>query len=90
MVQDHAEEFADALLADLGRPKMETTFAESAVIVERCIICAEKLEEWTAAESIKVPDWQQSWMPTVHQNPKGTVLIIAYVPFSFSILRFSI
>ncbi|KAF8878199.1 aldehyde dehydrogenase [Infundibulicybe gibba] len=77
LAQENAEQLAAALAADLGRPKMEAYFAEVGVIVERSVICAAKLEEWTRPDRVAVPEWADSWNPTVHNTPKGTVLIIA-------------
>lgn len=77
MMQENADAFADSLAADLGRPRMEGFFAEICVIIDRAIICADKLEEWTSPKLVEVPDWQKSWSPTINQGSKGTVLIIA-------------
>jgi len=84
MVQENAEAFAESLAADLGRPKMEAYFAEVGVIVERSLICAEKLEEWTKPELVDVPDTVKSWRPTIHKSGKGTVLIIA--PWNYPLI----
>ncbi|KAF8961613.1 NADP-aldehyde dehydrogenase [Flammula alnicola] len=76
-----AKENEDALVEcirqDLGRAKQETVMSEVTPIVERSLICAEKLEEWTKPEEVTVQAWQQGWNPTVHKHPKGVVLIMA-------------
>ena len=77
MAQDNAEAFAAAIHADLGRPKVEVYAAEIGPIVERSIICAEKVEEWARPELPQVPEWVKPWKPTVYKAPKGTVLIIS-------------
>lgn len=77
MLQENAETFADAIYADLGRPRMEAYMAEVCVIINRAMICAEKLEEWAKPEVVDVPDWQKAWSPTIRKMPKGTVLIIS-------------
>ncbi|KAG5636061.1 hypothetical protein H0H81_009232 [Sphagnurus paluster] len=69
---------------DLGKPRMESIFAEIAAIYDRAIICAQKLEEWTKPEAVDVPDWQKSWSPTIHRAAKGTVLIIS--PWNYPLI----
>ncbi|KAF8637546.1 hypothetical protein AX17_002753 [Amanita inopinata Kibby_2008] len=77
MAQENGDAFAAAINADLGRPKLETFTAEVGPIVERSVICAEKLGEWTRPEQVDVPETMKSWQPTVYKMSKGTVLIIA-------------
>lgn len=79
MTQENRELFAEAITADLGRPRMETYFVEVGLVVERCLASAERLEEWAKTESVesKAQDWQRSWRPAIHKSSKGVVLIIA-------------
>ena len=77
MVQENADDLMASIAADLGKPKMEALLAEVGAIIERAIICAEKLEEWAKPTVVEVPEWQKSWNPTVHHSAKGTVLIIS-------------
>lgn len=79
MAQENRELFAEAMAADLGRPKMETYFAEVGPVIERSLISAERLEEWAKTESVEseTQDWQKSWRPAIHKAPKGVVLVIA-------------
>ncbi|KAJ7776098.1 aldehyde dehydrogenase [Mycena metata] len=77
MVQENAELFVQAIAQDVGKPKVETYFAEIGPIVQRCLLNAEKLEEWTSPVNLVVPDWQKPWSPTIYKGGKGTVLIIA-------------
>ena len=81
MAQDHAEEWLQAIAADLGRPIAETHAIEIGPVVERAIISVAKLETWTAPEVLTdvVPDWQKSWKPTIYRAAKGVVLIIGQV-----------
>ncbi|KAJ8689817.1 Hexadecenal dehydrogenase [Pleurotus ostreatus] len=78
MVQDHLDEWVQAIIADLGRPIAETYPSETGLIIERSIISATQLETWTAPEVLTevVPDWQKSWKPTIYRAAKGVVLII--------------
>ncbi|TFK73844.1 aldehyde dehydrogenase [Pluteus cervinus] len=86
MVQENAEVFVDAIVADVGRPRHEVYFTEIGPTIERFIICANKLEEWTAPEDFEgvVPDWQKSWKPKVYKAAKGNVLIIA--PWNYPLI----
>ncbi|KAL4266026.1 Aldehyde dehydrogenase [Pleurotus pulmonarius] len=78
MAQDHAEEWLQAIAADLGRPIAETHAIEIGPVVERAIISVAKLETWTAPKVLTdvVPDWQKSWKPTIYRAAKGVALII--------------
>ncbi|KAF8064447.1 aldehyde dehydrogenase [Lyophyllum atratum] len=84
MMQENSDAFAESLAADLGRPKMEASFAEIGVVIDRAMTCAEKLEEWTKPETVEVPEWQKSWSPTIHRGSKGTVLIIS--PWNYPLI----
>ncbi|KAF9501947.1 aldehyde dehydrogenase [Pleurotus eryngii] len=83
MAQDHAEEWLQAIVADLGRPIAETHLMEVGPIVERAIVSAAQLETWTTSEVFTntVPDWQKSWKPTIYRAAKGVVLIFG--PWNF-------
>ncbi|KAF8636269.1 hypothetical protein AX16_011039 [Volvariella volvacea WC 439] len=80
MVQENAPAFAQALALDLGRPSLEAYAGEIAVVVERALVCADKLHQWVHGEedfSDRVPEWKRSWRPRVFREPRGAVLIIA-------------
>lgn len=81
MCQDNADALADAVFADLGKPKLEFNAFELGGLVERALLCAQNLEAWSAPERVDedIPDWQKAWQPTVHKQPKGPVLVIACV-----------
>lgn len=80
MLQENADAFADAIFRDLGKPKQEVYGMEIGAIVERSLICADSLGEWSKPQEIKVAaEWAASWSPKVLPTPKGVVLIIAYV-----------
>ncbi|KAF5376651.1 hypothetical protein D9615_007812 [Tricholomella constricta] len=84
MMQENVDAFADSLEADLGKPRMEAIATEVGVIYERATICAQNLEEWTKPQAVEVPEWQQSWSPTVHKGAKGTILIIS--PWNYPLI----
>ncbi|KAJ3481791.1 hypothetical protein NLJ89_g12183 [Agrocybe chaxingu] len=79
--QENADALASAIQRDLGRPKQETIMAEVGAIVERSLICAEKVAEWAGTEELagRVAPWQRGWRPRVVKEPKGVVLVIACV-----------
>ncbi|KAG5338228.1 hypothetical protein C0989_007898 [Termitomyces sp. Mn162] len=77
LTQENADAFANALAADLGRPRLEAFLGEVGPVFERALACAEKLEDWAKPTQVEVPVWQKSWNPTVYKRSKGTVLIIS-------------
>lgn len=77
MMQENADAFADAIYKDLGKPKQEVYGMEIGAIVERCLICADSLGEWSKPQEVKVADWATSWSPKVLPCPKGPILIIS-------------
>lgn len=79
LAKDNSDALAESLLQDLGKPKLETLFAEVSPIVSRSVTSAEKLDEWSKPELVDVPDFQKPWTPTIHKVPKGVVLAIAYI-----------
>lgn len=74
-----------ALYADLGKPALEAAAFELGAIVERSLLCAKQLETWSRPDEVYkepgtlMPEWQKAWRPTVYKQPKGPVLVIAYV-----------
>ena len=78
MMQDNHIAFEDALLADLNKPRMETTVAEVAHLVTSCINAAENVEEWAAPTPCPTKEtWRSAWGATLHKEPKGVALIIS-------------
>ncbi|KAM5541773.1 hypothetical protein V8D89_004502 [Ganoderma adspersum] len=78
MLQDNHTAFEDALLADLNKPRMETTVAEVAHLVTSCVNAAENLEEWAAPTPCPTKEtWRSGWGATLHKEPKGVVLVIS-------------
>lgn len=86
LTQENADALADALHRDLGKPRLEAFMAEIGPVVERSIICAKKVAEWSQDEdkSGEVEDWAKSWQPKVRKEPKGVVLIIA--PWNYPLI----
>lgn len=77
MMQDNVTALEDALLADLGKQRQESTVAEIIPIITGSLHAAENLEEWAKPEKPKVEPWRSSWDTTVYHAPKGVVLLIS-------------
>ena len=78
MLQDNHTAFEDALLADLNKPRIETTVAEVAHLVTSVLNAIDNFEEWaTPTECPTKEAWRSAWGATVHKEPKGVVLIIS-------------
>lgn len=83
MIQDNHTAIEDALLADLNKPRMETTAAEVSHVITSVLNAAENLEQWAAPEACPTKEaWRSSWGATLYKEPKGVVLIISYVLLS--------
>lgn len=82
--QENADDLAECLRLDLGRPKQEAFMTEVGAVIGRCLACVDKLEEWVKPEELVVPDWQTSWKPRVEKHPKGVVLIVA--PWNYPVI----
>ncbi|PIL27801.1 hypothetical protein GSI_10955 [Ganoderma sinense ZZ0214-1] len=78
MLQDNHTLFEDALLADLNKPRIETTVAEVAHLVTSVVNAIDNLEEWAAPTPCPTKEtWRSAWGATVHKEPKGVVLVIS-------------
>lgn len=63
LVQNEADAICDALAKDFSKPRTDVLMTEVAVIVERAIKSAEKLDAWAAPEHPEVSDRQKGWKP---------------------------
>lgn len=79
MLQENHQAFSDAVYADLGKPALEVYAMEMGPIIERCVLLATNLKEWSAPidKSAEVAAWQSGWSPKVYWAPKGVALCIA-------------
>ncbi|KAI0777351.1 aldehyde dehydrogenase [Trametes elegans] len=78
MLQDHHTAFEDALLADLNKPRMETTVAEVTHLITSTLNAVGNLEEWAAPQPCPTQEeWRSGWGATLYKEPKGVVLIIS-------------
>ena len=78
MLQDNHTAFEDALLADLNKPRMETSVSEVAHLITSVMNAAENLESWAAPDPFPTQEaWRSSWGATLYKEPQGVVLIIS-------------
>ncbi|KAJ3531780.1 hypothetical protein NM688_g7526 [Phlebia brevispora] len=68
LLQDNIVPIEDALLADLGKQRQESTSVEVGAVIEACLYAAEHLEEWAKPHKPKVAEWRSSWDTTVYQT----------------------
>ncbi|KAF8531044.1 NAD-aldehyde dehydrogenase [Gautieria morchelliformis] len=81
LFQDNVPRFQKALLADLGRPKIETNLFDLSIIISECMYAYKNIESWTKPEKVPFNINWFAFSPKVYKEPKGTVLIIT--PFNF-------
>ncbi|OSD02650.1 aldehyde dehydrogenase [Trametes coccinea BRFM310] len=78
MVQDNHTAFEDALIADLNKPRVETTVAEVSHLVTAVMNTVANFEEWALPQPCETKEaWRSSWGATLYKEPKGIVLIIS-------------
>lgn len=77
MLKENKDAILAAEHADLAKPALECLVGEIGAMMERSILSAQQLEEWSASQSVTVADWQKTWSPMIHQIPKGVVLVIS-------------
>ncbi|THH27353.1 hypothetical protein EUX98_g6826 [Antrodiella citrinella] len=85
MMQDNRTAIEEAELADLGKPRQETTIAEVSAVLGSALRAAESLVEWTTPDKPKVEEWRSSWDTTIFKVPKGVSLIISPWNYPFII-----
>ncbi|KAI0371385.1 aldehyde dehydrogenase [Pilatotrama ljubarskyi] len=78
MLQDNHTAFEDAILADLNRPRIETTVAEVAHLITSTLNAVTNLEAWAAPQPCPTQEeWRSGWGATLYKEPKGVALIIS-------------
>ncbi|KAI0944972.1 hypothetical protein AcV7_001631 [Taiwanofungus camphoratus] len=76
LLQDNITALEDAVLSDLGKPRLETSVSELISLINACVYATENLQEWTKPEKPEVEAWRSSWDTTVYKVPKGLALVI--------------
>lgn len=79
MFQENKKAIEHALWQDLRKPDQECALIEVAGVIGNARIALDNLEKWTAPVKPEVQPSHSNWNPTVHQVPKGVVLVISYV-----------
>ncbi|CDO71161.1 hypothetical protein BN946_scf184845.g31 [Trametes cinnabarina] len=78
MIQDNHTAFEDALIADLNKPRVETTVSEVSHLVTAVLYAVANFEEWALPQPCETKEaWRSSWGATLYKEPKGVVLIIS-------------
>jgi aldehyde dehydrogenase (NAD+) len=83
MVNENAAAFEGALEADLGRPRAETFFAESALVLREAAGLRRHLDSWARTESVRTPPLLWPGRSRIRREPLGVVLIIG--PWNYPI-----
>ncbi|KAF8609342.1 NAD-dependent aldehyde dehydrogenase [Ceratobasidium sp. AG-I] len=83
MVKDNTDALLDALTADLGRPKLESSFLEIGSLVKETLEMYKSVEKWAKPEKAPFSLNFAAMKPVVRKEPKGVVLIIS--PFNYPI-----
>lgn len=76
MLEEHLEDFVQALAEDLGKSATEAKFSEIDVVRAEIDFAQRHLAEWMDSTSVKVPLALQPAMAKVEPRPLGVVLII--------------
>ncbi|MGZ2224263.1 aldehyde dehydrogenase family protein [Glutamicibacter nicotianae] len=76
MLDEHLEDFVQALADDLGKSATEAKFSEIDVVRAEIDFTQRHLAEWMDSTSVKVPLALQPAMAKVEPRPLGVVLII--------------
>ncbi|KAH9887287.1 aldehyde dehydrogenase [Cubamyces lactineus] len=78
MVQDNHTAFEDALLADLNKPRIETTVSEVSHLITSVLYTVENFEQWAQPDPCETKEtWRSGWGATLYKEPKGVALIIS-------------
>ncbi|PBK89868.1 NAD-dependent aldehyde dehydrogenase [Armillaria gallica] len=84
LLKDNIARFEDALMADLGKPKIEVSFTEIAPALTEIKDAYSNVEKWAKPEK---PAFSMNYTPMrriIYKQGKGVVLIIS--PFNYPIL----
>ena len=80
---DEEDRLIDALVADVGKPRIEAYTTEIAFTINEIDHTLKHLDSWTTPEKIKVPLTFKPGKATLRPEPLGTVCIIA--PWNYPI-----
>ncbi|KAH9947074.1 Aldehyde/histidinol dehydrogenase [Amylocystis lapponica] len=76
-MQENIKAFEDAVLSDIGKPRLESNQGEIGSSIAGALYAADNLEEWSKPEKpfVKGPV-RDKWDASVYKLPKGLVLVI--------------
>ena len=74
---EHEDRLIDALVADVGKPRIEAYMSEIAFTINEIGHVLKHLDEWTKPSKVKVPLSFKPGKATLRPEPLGTVCIIA-------------
>lgn len=76
-LKDHEQEIADALAADLNKPRFETEIAESGWLQNDIVFVTRNLHKWVKDEKAEDIELAFKFMnPKIRKDPLGVVLVI--------------
>jgi aldehyde dehydrogenase (NAD+) len=74
---EHEDRLIDALVADIGKPRIEAYTTEIAFTINEIDHALKHLDDWTKPTKVKVPLTFKPGRATLRPEPLGTVCIIA-------------
>jgi aldehyde dehydrogenase (NAD+) len=77
LIDEQQERLIDALVADLGKPRIEAYITDIAFTINEIDHALKHLDSWTKPSKVKVPLTLKPGKASVHPEPLGTVCIIA-------------
>ncbi len=77
LVVEQEDRLTDALVADIGKPRIEAYTTEIAFTINEIDHTLKHLDDWTKPTRVKVPLTFKPGRATLHAEPLGTVCIIA-------------
>ena len=84
MVNEHNDDLAEALHKDSSKLPMEAQLFDLSPVKADILHFLDKLDDWLAPEVVDVPAPYENWQPTIHKQPKGTVVIIS--PWNYPVV----
>ncbi|MBP7929882.1 MAG: aldehyde dehydrogenase family protein [Acidimicrobiia bacterium] len=77
MIRENSDEWAEVLHADLGKSSLEAALTETQFLLAELDLTVKNLEKWAKPRKVTTPMTLQPSKSYIHQDPLGTVLIIA-------------
>ena len=77
MLKENSEEWAEVLHADLGKSGLEAALTETQFLLAEIDMTLKNLEKWAKPRKVSTPIALQPGKSFIHQDPLGTVLVIA-------------